>query len=288
MAADPLAAALKRIARDLRDRRRDFALVGGLAVSLRAEERLTKDVDLAVSVKDDAQAEEVVQDLLEAGYSLKTALEQKRTGRLATVRLLPPRSLPGKPLVDLLFASCGMEPEVVEAAEIFEVLPGSRVKVATPIGWRPGAAKPEVPPHLGSVKMVRRSPFMAAQEIQVVAAPRGFLDRPEFQPRSSVGDRSLWLPLDPLYAPRVLAPLGEEAAAGAGEAGAAGGREAAAEGAGDHPPVTPWAVAVADRPAVSLPGSSLLEPPRGRDLADLFRRSSTGTGSSPDRRRGRT
>jgi len=128
---DPLAAALKRIARDLRSRRSDFALVGGLAVSLRAEERLTRDIDLAVAVDGDPQAEKLIRDLLGAGYTLETALEQTKTGRLATARLLPPRSLPGRPLVDLLFASCGIEPEIVGAAEILVVLPGSRVRVAT-------------------------------------------------------------------------------------------------------------------------------------------------------------
>ena len=34
---------------------RNFALVGGLAVSVRAEVRFTRDVDLAVRVADDAE-----------------------------------------------------------------------------------------------------------------------------------------------------------------------------------------------------------------------------------------
>lgn len=42
---------LATIARELRDRKIRFALVGGLAVSLRAEVRFTRDVDLAIVVK---------------------------------------------------------------------------------------------------------------------------------------------------------------------------------------------------------------------------------------------
>jgi hypothetical protein len=40
-------AALRRIAADLRELGRRFALVGGLAVSARTEPRLTRDADLA-------------------------------------------------------------------------------------------------------------------------------------------------------------------------------------------------------------------------------------------------
>lgn len=89
----------------LSDCGRQFALVGGLAVSMRSEPRFTKDVDLAVSVADDADAEQVVHSLLQIGYSVLASLEQIATGRLATIRLRPP--VEGSEIVvDLLFASC--------------------------------------------------------------------------------------------------------------------------------------------------------------------------------------
>lgn len=54
------------IVRHLRRLGRPFALVGGLAVSLRAEARFTRDVDLAIVAADDAEVERLVydQDLL--------------------------------------------------------------------------------------------------------------------------------------------------------------------------------------------------------------------------------
>jgi hypothetical protein len=58
-------------------------------------------------------------------------LEQEETGRLATVRLLAPGETPGGVIVDLLFASSGVEPEIVEAAEQEKILPGFNVPVAT-------------------------------------------------------------------------------------------------------------------------------------------------------------
>src|SRR5690349_5866572 len=63
------------------------ALVGGLAVSTRAEPRLTRDVDLAVAVDDDAAAESLVRELVARGYGVLATVEQTGTGRLATVRL---------------------------------------------------------------------------------------------------------------------------------------------------------------------------------------------------------
>ena len=93
-----------------------FAIVGGLAVGIRTEPRFTRDADMAVSVAGDQQAESVVFGLIHRGYKLVASLEQEVTGRLATVRLVPPLSHDAGVIVDLLFASCGIEPEVVAAA----------------------------------------------------------------------------------------------------------------------------------------------------------------------------
>lgn len=46
--------------RDLKELGIPHAVIGGLAVSARVEPRMTRDVDIAVAVADDAGAEEVV------------------------------------------------------------------------------------------------------------------------------------------------------------------------------------------------------------------------------------
>ena len=80
---------LRRAAADLRELSYSFAVVGGLAVSARADPRLTRDADLAVAVESEEQAEALVAALLRRGYTVVASVEQAATGRLATVRLLP-------------------------------------------------------------------------------------------------------------------------------------------------------------------------------------------------------
>lgn len=96
---------------------RRFAVVGGLAVSVRGEVRFTRDVDLAVLVDDDADAERLVFELRVAGYAPIATVEHTKTGRLATARLASPIGI----VVDLLFASCGIEPEIVDRATLVEL-----------------------------------------------------------------------------------------------------------------------------------------------------------------------
>lgn len=104
--------ALRGAVEELRARGRRFALVGGLAVSVRAEVRFTRDVDLAVVVLDDADTEGLVFELRGKGYRPLASVEHETQGRLATVRLLAPQGVK----VDLLTASSGIEHEVVEGA----------------------------------------------------------------------------------------------------------------------------------------------------------------------------
>jgi predicted nucleotidyltransferase len=107
-----------------------FALVGGLAVAVRAEPRLTRDADLAVSVHSDDEAEALVLQLVRRGYRTVAMVEQQATGRLATVRLTrAPRDR--DVVTDVLFASCGIEPEIVAAATDLEVVGGLMVPVAS-------------------------------------------------------------------------------------------------------------------------------------------------------------
>ncbi len=120
-------AALRQLTADLDRRRLGWALVGGFAVSARAEPRFTRDVDVAVEVADDRAAEQSVHDLVTGGYRLLASVEQDAVGRLATVRLSP---VAGDVVVDVLFASSGIEPEIVRSAEAVEILPGMVVPVA--------------------------------------------------------------------------------------------------------------------------------------------------------------
>jgi predicted nucleotidyltransferase len=120
---------LQRIASDLAASRAPYALVGGLAVSSRTEPRFTRDLDLAVAVKSDSDAEGLIRFLKARGYRIDTLVEQEAVDRLATVRLIPS----GEPtvVVDLLFASSGIEPEIVAAAEPVEIIEGVVVRIAT-------------------------------------------------------------------------------------------------------------------------------------------------------------
>ncbi len=111
---------LARIDRDLVALKAAHAVVGGHAVSARTEPRFTRDLDLAVAVADDRQAESIVGDLVARGYRIVALIEQEAIGRLATVRL-EHASAPGV-IVDLLFATAGIEPEVVGAASPMQVL----------------------------------------------------------------------------------------------------------------------------------------------------------------------
>lgn len=122
--------ALRRTANALEELGMSWALVGGLAVSVRAGPRFTRDIDLAVSVADDAAAESLVRDLQARGFHLVLSLEQVALGRLATVRLLPPGEPAEGVVVDLLFASSGIESDVCREAERLEVIPGLIVPVA--------------------------------------------------------------------------------------------------------------------------------------------------------------
>ncbi|MGE3073801.1 MAG: nucleotidyl transferase AbiEii/AbiGii toxin family protein [Dehalococcoidia bacterium] len=109
----------------------EFALVGGLAVSVRTEPRFTRDADLAVAVADDEAAEATIRHLLGRGFKLTASLEQELTGRLATVRLIAPSPEDEGAVVDFLFASCGIEPEIVAGASVEEIVPDVTMPVAT-------------------------------------------------------------------------------------------------------------------------------------------------------------
>jgi hypothetical protein len=130
----PLGAALRSISDSLIRESAAFALVGGLAVSARTEPRFTRDIDLAVASATDAAAEDLVRRLVQDGWTIDAITEQDAVGRLATVRLQPPRDVGTAAVIDLLLASSGIEAELVRDAELLEVLPDVVVPVATVAG----------------------------------------------------------------------------------------------------------------------------------------------------------
>lgn len=125
-----LRAALIRLQTDLLAGRANWAVIGGLAVSARAEPRTTRDLDVAISVSGDSEADQVVRFFLRRGYQVEEQLEQEATGRLATMRLRVPGEESAGVVADLLFASSGIEPEVVAAAEALEIMAGLFLPVA--------------------------------------------------------------------------------------------------------------------------------------------------------------
>ena len=102
------------------------ALVGGLAVSIRAEVRFTRDVDLAIAVDSDADVERITQALAAEGFALIAVVEQDDKNRIAIARLRSPSAI----VVDLLAASSGIEREIVEAARETPELPGVAVALS--------------------------------------------------------------------------------------------------------------------------------------------------------------
>jgi predicted nucleotidyltransferase len=118
---------LRKAALDMAKVGAHFAVVGGLAVSARAEPRMTRDADLAVAVQDDQEAEQVVFAMQAIGYTVRAVIEQEATGRMSTVRL----ETSGSVITDLLFASSGIEQEIVDRANRITVIPGLVLPVAS-------------------------------------------------------------------------------------------------------------------------------------------------------------
>ncbi len=147
-----LRSTLEQVARELNSREAAWAVIGGLAVSARlgsarlgsarlgsarlgsarlgsarSEPQFTHDVDVSVAVKSEAEA--LVLALTQRGYKVLATVEQEATKRRVTIRL----GAPGETLVvvDLLFASSGIEREVVVSANLIEILAGMVMPVAT-------------------------------------------------------------------------------------------------------------------------------------------------------------
>ncbi|HVS00280.1 MAG TPA: nucleotidyl transferase AbiEii/AbiGii toxin family protein [Thermoanaerobaculia bacterium] len=127
-----LSEALIRVETDLRAFGVRWALIGGLAVAVRAQPRQTWDVDVVLAFSEEAEVDRVVRNLRGRGYRdhpTEPMLQDRRTKRVIGVRLLVPSESQSELIVDLLFASAGVEPEIIAAAELLEVFPGVAVPV---------------------------------------------------------------------------------------------------------------------------------------------------------------
>lgn len=141
------------------------ALVGGLAVSARTEPRFTRDLDFAIAVTSDDEAAHYVFRLRQSGYEIVAALEQTAQHRLSTIRL---RRGGRGPVVDLLFAACGIEAEIVQAAEPLEIAAGLVTDVAQ-VG------------HLIAMKLVSRDPRRRPHDQQDLVNLASVADNAEWQ-----------------------------------------------------------------------------------------------------------
>lgn len=106
-----------------------YAVVGGIAIAFRAVIRTTNDIDLAVVADDDAHAESIVQTLIGLGYRAEILLESEVSSRLMTVRMISVGER--EVFIDLLFATAGIEKEVVENSTPIEIFPGLTIPVAS-------------------------------------------------------------------------------------------------------------------------------------------------------------
>ncbi len=118
-----LIAALTAVAASLDELEASWAVVGGLAVAVHGEPRFTRDVDLAVAVADDAEVDRLIFALHGLRYRIGSVFEHQPTGRVATIRLIPPGPDTNL-LVDLLFLSSGIEDQITSMAEDVELIPG--------------------------------------------------------------------------------------------------------------------------------------------------------------------
>jgi hypothetical protein len=148
-----LAKGLVDLSRQLGEAGFPFALVGGIAASARGEARFTRDIDVAVAVQDDAEAERVVFLLVKQGYVVTATVEQEVTGRLATARLRNANGI----ICDLIFATTGIESEIVQGAELIEVFSKVHVPTATAealLAMKTLSATPQRPRDSGDIQSI--------------------------------------------------------------------------------------------------------------------------------------
>jgi len=143
---------------------RFIALVGGIAASVRTEPCFTRRLDFALAVQHDEEAEHALLELERHGFSVVAKVEHTTARRFATAQL---RESADTPIVELLFASCGIEPEIVADSSPLQVL-GVNVSVAT-VG------------HLVAMKLVSDDPERRPRDHQELVALASVADEREWQ-----------------------------------------------------------------------------------------------------------
>ena len=133
-----------------------FAVVGGLAASARGEARFTRDIDIVVAVSTDEEAESVVFQLKNQGYGVLATVEQEATHRLATARLQHPSGV----VCDLIFATSGIEAEIVGSAEELELFDARLIPTASAealVAMKVLSATDQRPRDLGDISAILRA-----------------------------------------------------------------------------------------------------------------------------------
>lgn len=118
----------KIIQKTLHELQIKWALIGGLAVSTHANPRFTNDIDLSVSVSSDKEVENIVFQLQQRKWRAEHIFEEQEKNYISTVRFTHPQH--PDIFIDMLFASSGIETEIVEEAIPLEALPDIHIKVA--------------------------------------------------------------------------------------------------------------------------------------------------------------
>lgn len=158
---------LREIGTIFRELHKPWALVGGLAVSVHVEPRFTRDIDVVVSVADDTEAEDFLRSWRTYGFVLDVVMEHDVSQRLSTIRTYRPANEQGV-VIDLLFASSGIEGEIAEQAIPLEIVPGLVVPVARPA-------------HLVALKLLAQDPETRPQDAIDLKALVEVLDAEEKQ-----------------------------------------------------------------------------------------------------------
>ena len=155
-----------------------WALIGGMAVSLRSEPRTTKDLDVAIAVTGNPQAESIVRDFTSRGYRLDAVREHVELSCLASVGLVTTVPEARGIAVDLMFASSGIEKEVVVASDRLEVLSGVAVPVATTahlLALKTLAGRPkDIVDFITLMRHARGRDLLEAREALEVITRRGY------------------------------------------------------------------------------------------------------------------
>lgn len=120
--------ALRRLGADLFSQKVSWALVGGLAVTLRASPRTTADIDVIVPLAGDPQVVSLVGFLISRGWRVERELHDPE-GRIGSVRLRGPG--PASETVDLLIRVAGIEEEVAGGADRLPILDQFEAPVAS-------------------------------------------------------------------------------------------------------------------------------------------------------------